>query len=837
MKRCFLVNSNDTAQSQPADLDTPATEASLYAQCYQNLLNVGQQGLCLLGRDRLIVHTNKTMADWLRVSPEALYQTPFSQWVDLNDREKLEAFFIDVDQDGPSAITLNLVPDLGRNGRSVRVMGAGLSDVGGVAGMGLALVDLSDQRAMLQQLNHELTTYRNIANFTHDWESWFDAQGRVQWINPAVQRVTGYSIAACMEMATYPVDLFHAQDRSTLERLMQEGRAGAVAHDVSLRIKHREGDLRWVSLSLQPMLTNAGEKLGFRTSIRDISERREAEQALEAAKRSAETASKAKSRFLSTMSHEIRTPMTAILGVAELMSGTHLDRVQREHVSIIRRSGDALLELIDDILVISQNEGAQEGEKQVVFDVDHLLESVMDMASYRATEKGIKLLSHVAALVPVRVMGDPVRLRQVLINLVGNAIKFSEKGEVVIQVRPGPRNGPERSDYRFSVSDNGIGIPMEKREAIFDAFSQVDETESRRFGGTGLGLTICRRLVNLMGGQLELLFSEPGVGSTFAFDIPLQPAMEQANPANLEYDHTTLKERRVVVFSRGKNLRTMVQEMLTPEGVHCTAVSNHDELVQLMEVVHDVERDGQGPLCDMLLLDAEKPFANMDVVSYASELKKRKIFRNLHFVILGLDPGQKERFALCQAGINYVSPPLKRRVILKTLAELFVEPGYRHLDDACRNLMHATHKRELKEGGALRILLAEDDPDSSYVIQNFLKDTLCHLEVVTDGQQALQRFQEGMTDPLGAAMEFDLVIMDTQMPVMDGYTAVHRIRSWERIQQRAPVKILAISAHSGQEGRLTSLRNGCDDHLNKPLTQRDLLAHIDALCHRLPKTG
>ncbi|MEG3639548.1 ATP-binding protein [Magnetococcus sp. PR-3] len=823
----------EQAQKQrDSDLET-ASSTQDFGHCYQTMLGSGMQGLCLIDKARQIVHANEIFAYWLRVNDPVLLGTSITQWVDLGERERLDAFLIDVDQDGRGEQTLNLVRGFGRRGRMVRMLGTRLEQLNGQPGIGLTMIDVSDQREVCQQLSQDVTTYRNIANFTHDWESWFDAEGHVKWINPAVQRVTGYTITRCMQMQSYPQDLFHADDRLALSQLMKEGRAGAVAHDVSLRVKHREGDLRWVSLSLQPMLTDSGEKLGFRTSIRDISERREAERALEAAKRAAEMASKAKSRFLSTMSHEIRTPMTAILGVAELMSSSQLDRTQREHVSIIRRSGDALLDLIDDILVISQSEGGQTDEKQVVFEIDHLLESVMDMVSYRATKKGLKLLTHVAASVPVRVKGDPVRLRQVLINLVGNAIKFSEQGEVVINVRPGNRAGSDRLDYRFSVSDNGIGIPPAQREAIFDAFSQVDDSETRRFGGTGLGLTICRRLVNLMGGQLELVHSDPGVGSTFAFDIPLKPVLEQGNQSVLDFDNAILKERRVVVYSHGETLRQMIQEMLIPEGVHCTAVSDHDELAQLMDVIHEVDADGQDGLCDMLLLDAEEPFPGMDVVSYATELKQRQTFHQLSFVILGLDPSPKERFALCQAGIDYVPPPLKRRAILKTLAGLLAVPGKKPLDGACESLSQGTHHQEGKEGASLRILLAEDDPDSCYVIQSFLKDAHCHLEVVTDGEQALKRFQEGTDDPLGKALPFDLIIMDAQMPVMDGYTAVHRIRSWEREQQRSPVKILAISAHGGKEGRLTSLRNGCDGHLSKPLTQRDLLAHIDFLSHRI----
>nr|CRH05114.1 PAS/PAC sensor hybrid histidine kinase [Candidatus Magnetococcus massalia] len=820
---------DDAADGRYASDEESAGELYSHAQ---TILESGPVGIALLHEDGCVAQINQTLAGWLGVRPGELMQSPLAIWLEGGrDGEALRGFLAALRR-GEKGLNcqLNLLAPEGGQGVAVLVQGMALSSSQGVR-YSLVLTDITPHRTTCQRLAEEVETYRNIADYTHDWESWFDPDGDVRWINPAVERLTGYGMEACMVMDDYPMPLFHMEDQHQLRALLKSGRDGIAAHDVSLRVKHRDTSLLWVSLSLQPM----GQELGFRTSIRDISERRESERVLETAKRSAETASKAKSRFLSTMSHEIRSPMTAILGVSELMGATRLDRQQREYLGIMRRSGESLLELIDDILVISQSEAGLEGGRKEPFDLDQLLESVMDIMSYRASEKGVKLMAHMTGSLPRRVDGDGVRLRQILINLVGNAIKFTDQGEVVIHVLPGAAATAAGGEtgYLFSVVDTGIGIPPGKREVIFDAFTQGDDSDTRRYGGTGLGLTICRRLVKLLGGQLILATSEIGVGSTFSFELSMAPASATLSEEMNDTESLALYGRRAVLLSPSLAMQGMMRELLESEGLAFTSVENHDELNSLLEPISISGMDGQS-LCDFLLVDGVEPFPGMGVVDYVREIRQRPLFNHLRFVILGIDPDPKERHALCAADVGFVTAPLKRSAILQVMADVIASPG-RQLDHACATLMRTAAHERVEEGQSspvVRFLLAEDDQDSVFVIQEFLKSYPCHLDVVPDGEKALEQFKNGSADPMGTGLPYDLVIMDLQMPIMDGYTSVRQIRSWERTQRHSPVPVLAISAHNCDQGRQESLRNGCDGHVCKPLSRRELLKNIDFLIHR-----
>lgn len=566
-----------------------------------------------------------------------------------------------------------------------------------------------------------------------------------------------------------------------------------------------------LEISLNPIHTPTG--LQILASIVDVTARKQAEARLEQAARDLEarnqalaeanqvvlSATRAKSEFLTTMSHEIRTPMNAIVAMADLLQETPLSKEQQEYVGRFSRAATSLLDLINDILDISKIEAGQLGLESLTFDIHDLIDKIGEMMAIRAHAKQIEIATFVHPDVPTWVSGDPTRLRQVLVNLVGNAIKFTEQGEVVLRVEP---NQADPGTLRCSISDTGIGIPAGKVTSIFESFTQVDSSTTRKYGGTGLGLSISKQLVELMGGHIEVDSSE-GRGSTFSFVVrlPKAPLPPTASPSPTP----DLRNRRLLIVDDTETNRMVVREHLKQFGPVLAEAPDGPAALQALD---EAERDGK-PF-DLAILDYHMP--NMDGLDLARAIRERKHCASLPLVMYASDMRGHASESALELGIaSYAYKPVSRKRLLESLTIALNQPPAA----PARQLAPAhPHSAPLP---SCRILLVEDLEDNRDVVALFLKETPYQLDMAENGAVALQKFQTGT---------YDLVLMDMQMPVMDGLQATAAIRQWEHEQQRRPTPIVALTANAFKEESDKSLAAGCTAHVTKPIKKKTLLATV-----------
>ena len=521
------------------------------------------------------------------------------------------------------------------------------------------------------------------------------------------------------------------------------------------------------------------------------------------AREAALAASQAKSEFLSSMSHEIRTPMTAILGMAELLAEGELNAEQRRYIEILGNNGHALLDLINSILDLAKVESGRLTLERVGFDLREVVEKSAQTLAIRAHAKGLELTVSIAPDVPTALLGDPLRLRQVLINLIGNAIKFTEHGEVLVAVeRDYAPDEPIR--LKFGVRDTGIGIAKDKVPALFAAFSQADSSTARKYGGSGLGLAIVKRLVNLMQGEVSLE-SEPGMGSVFSFTalFELDPDAPAAAP------WPDLAKVPMLIVDNKPTGRAVLRQMLAEHGADVVEAASYEEG---RNAIARAVAAGRPPR--VVLLDDRIAAADADGIAQliaAASQCGASIIATIHCDNLAADISRLKSLKL----EAYLIKPIDMRELAKVIsAAMAGETG-----EAPQNhpAAHNTQPPPVVER-ALKILFADDSTDNRTLIRAFLKKTPYHLDEVENGRQAIDRFV--------AAGDYDLVLMDIQMPVVDGYAATRAIRDWEREHNRARTPIIALTASVFNEAVRLTRAAGCDAHLGKPIGKATLLRAI-----------
>ncbi len=664
---------------------------------------------------------------------------------------------------------------------------------------------IEERRQIHEALKESEGQHRAIVDTAVEGIIAIDEQGTVQSFNPAAERIFGYTAAEVIgrNVKMLQPEPYHSRHDEYLQNYLRTGRKKIIGIGREVVGLRKDGTSFPLDLAVSEVLLD--NRRLFTGIIRDITDRKQAEAELLVAKEQAESASRAKTEFLASMSHEIRTPMNAIIGMAELLSETSLTTEQREYVRIFQSAGENLLTLINDILDISKLEAGHLELESIDFDLRDLLEKTCEILALRAHHKGLELTCRLAEDAPVKLIGDPLRLRQVLVNLIGNAIKFTERGEVVVEVKPSGPPGPgEAVEMLFSVSDTGIGIPADKQDVIFERFTQVDASTTRQYGGTGLGLNISQRIVEAMGGRIRVE-SEPGRGSTFSFTAPFEAQAEREEP--VRPIPVALQGLRALIIDDSATNRLVLREMLTGWGA--VVREAQDGVSALAEMQHAEEN--AAPF-DLLLLDCRMP--GMDGFELAQRIRKDSAFRGTTMMMLTSDNRAGDIARAREIGIaGYMVKPIKRDDLENAIAGSLAETRAAPVAQPDRAALEA-------QGPSLHILLVEDSEDNRLLVSAFLKKTPHTLDMAENGEIAVDKFRAG---------RYDLVLMDVQMPVKDGYTATREIRQWEKETGAAPTPIVALTAHALQEDARKSLDAGCTAHLTKPIKKETLLDTLEAI--------
>lgn len=686
-----------------------------------------------------------------------------------------------------------------------------------------AIRDISELKQVQEERERLHRNIRLLLDSTAEGLYGVDLEGRCTFVNPAGAELLGYTPE---ELLGKPMHLLthhsHAdgspypEEQCALERVCRTGAGCRLDDDSFWRKDHTVFS---AEIDARPVY-EAGRLTGAVVAFTDISERKHAELELATAaailkERNTElldardqalAATRAKSDFLASMSHEIRTPMNAIIGMADLLKETALTADQRNYVDRFSRAANVLLDLINDILDISKIEAGHLNLETIPFDLCEVVEGTAELLAGRAHAKGLELVARVAPEVPTWVGGDPTRLRQILVNLVGNAIKFIEYGSVTVDVRRDLTPGDPTS-LHFTVTDTGIGIPEDKVDAIFQNFTQVDSSTTRKYGGTGLGLGISKRLVEMMGGAIWVE-SRLGLGSTFHFTMRL-PARQASEPSPYtpRLPLSALAGRRILVVDDHETNRLVVREHLSRLEAQVYEAPDGASALQILRQAAAREQR-----YDLVVLDGRMP--GMDGFQLARALKADAQLSGVPAIMLTSEARLPDTQHLEAAGLRAcLAKPIRRAPLLKAvLRALATEHGTDLPLPAARPAAPGP------EGtGPLRILLVEDLEDNRLVIALFLKDKPYTIETAEHGLEAVEKFKAG---------RYDLILMDIQMPQMDGYAATAAIRHWEHEQHHAPTPIVALTANAFQEDLEKSLAAGCNAHLTKPIKKKTLLEAI-----------
>ncbi len=635
-----------------------------------------------------------------------------------------------------------------------------------------------------------------------------DPGGAIEYVNRRFSELTGFSLA---EAKGQNPRILKSEftPKAVYEELWETVMAGNPWTGEFIN-KTKGGLTFYASASISAIFDYTGEITNFIGVEEDITAIKQAEEALVSAKHAAEDANRAKSEFLAAMSHEIRTPMNAIIGMGELLDETDLSPQQSRYVSIFKSAGEALLALINDVLDLSKIEAGRFEMDRLPFDLEELVERTAAVLGVKAREKGLELLFRIEPGTPQHVVGDPDRLRQVLINLLGNAVKFTESGQVLISVSCARRgmtaSGESQGEYRFSVEDTGIGVPTHKLEAIFESFTQADSSTTRKYGGTGLGLTISRRLVELMGGHLRVA-SEVGVGTTFSFDLPL--GISDGEYITESRPNPELADLRVLVVDDNATNRLIVSEMLAGTGA---VIEEAAEAVSGLAAVRAAAK--RGAPFDVIVLDNHMP--GMSGVEFAGAVRSDESLSHSGIIMLSSDQTSETASVLKELGVSdYLTKPIRRVDLQSAIA--IASPRARV--NIAEEVVEAAPAGDVSGGRPLNILIAEDSEDNRFLLQAHLSKTEHRVSMAKDGAEAVDLFES-------RPGEFDLVLMDMQMPVMDGYEATRRLRAFEETTGIPPVPVIALTAYALKEEIQKSLDAGCDGHLTKPIKRKTFLEAI-----------
>jgi PAS domain S-box-containing protein len=615
------------------------------------------------------------------------------------------------------------------------------------------------------------------------------------YVSENLTRLTGHNPDDALDPSWW-YDHVHADDR---DRVLAELPALMTTGELvtEYRFRPAKGPYRWIHDEARLVRDAAGAPHEIVGAWLDITDRRQSEQAMAEAKEVAERLARTRAAFLANMSHEIRTPLNAVLGLTELVLDTDLSSYQRRSLDMVRSAGETLLSLLNDVLDYSKIEAEQVTLESIPFDLRYLVESTAGLLAVRLLDRPVELLSDISPDMPHMLQGDPTRLRQVLTNLVGNAIKFTTQGEVVLSAIT-ERAPAGQCRVRFVVRDTGIGIKPEQLTSIFEEFTQADASMTRKYGGTGLGLSISKRIVGLMGSEL-VVTSELGKGSEFSFTLTMP--VEESQPATVSIGSAELKGRRMLIVDDNATNRRIVRDMLTAAGVSVEEAAGAETGIAEL-------RQGrtEGQPYALAVIDAQMP--GKDGFELAQDVQKDDRLSGTKLLML-TSAGQRGDTQRCkEVGIDgYLTKPASRTDLLEMIAALLSNETKPEL--VTRHLIAESRRR-------LSILLAEDNPVNQEVAAAMLRKRGHKVDVVANGAEAVVAVTR---------VAYDLVLMDIQMPELDGFEATKRIR--EGVAAHVP--IIALTAHALTGERERCLANGMNGYLSKPFRAHDLFAIVESV--------
>lgn len=693
-------------------------------------------------------------------------------------------------------LTRTQVTEWDANGKPVKTSGVNL--------------DITAAKAMEAALARERDTLARIMETSVSGILAVDRKGQVVFANAGAERVIGQPVYAGVSLPALLAqgEVSDLDGKPVRPEDFPAGRALAgktVQQDQRLAIRWPDGTRRVLSVNAAP-LSASGTDLAAVLALTDITDAVENEDRLRAAMTAAEAANEAKSHFLATMSHEIRTPMNGIIGMTQLLSATSLDPEQQEYCSTIAQSSDSLLSVINDILDFSKIEADALDIERVPFDLFATVEGTLDLISLRAAEKGLELIYWIDPDLPRTVLGDALRLRQVILNLTNNAVKFTEKGEVFLRVSLLDRSGQDHLTLRFQIIDTGIGIPADRLDRLFKSFSQVDASTTRRYGGTGLGLAISKRLVELMGGSISVR-SAVGSGTEFSFDLPLDRVGDALAQDSAPKTAAELQGRTaMIVDDNATNLRVL-ELHLRSFGMASIKAQDAEEALQKLST-------GQPP--DIIILDMQMP--GTDGITLARKIRELPQGRTLPLVLFSSRQVSRAQFDGME-GVGEFSgllvKPIKPSALFDVLGSA-LRSGLTQAEPA-NPPAESRPERRLAEEIPLRILVVDDHPTNRKFCAAVLRKLGFEPVLASSGEEA---------EEISAKSAFDAILMDIEMPDMDGIETTAKIRAQRSESERPYVVALTANAIAGDREKY--LHAGMDDYISKPIEIAELVRALRA---------